>query len=725
MDHSSRHTTPGLPRTEGLIARSRPSPRRLICVGTIGALCLASLAWFSGASYSAPKSRAPVDLELVKELTSRLDDHRSVIRREAIVRLAQIGPGAADSLDQLTVRLGDEDPYVRAHAARAVYRISHLPDQAVRTLTELLQPDCPPVCCLVSLILGEIGPAAHLAVPALQTCMKATDTSVRLHAAEACLHIDPYDVPALRELLAAMDDDQSDTRYFAANALGACAIDNRQARFALQWALTDPNPTVAITASLNLSKRFEMTLPSTEPSLSPEEISQLVENLRTGSETARQIAAIRLGQAGPSARSAASALREALSDNDLAVRLHVAHALWQIDHQAGEVVPDLIDMLGAAKSNVSIAAISVLGEIGHGAEEALPSLYDMFAGSKLRDRLHLACMIARIDARDREMIGIVSSGLHETAGDVRYLAALALGSAPVGHQRRVERVLADAAQDRNLRVQSAAAEADHRLHARITFTRNALSTQYTSNFGKVESGPVTDEPAPGEVQETSPGARNPQTRQDSIRIREPERTTGPSIADVAKSIGPGEAAADEDVDPEEGLKPINVVRASIQTTRGNVPPDYAAAKMAAEGAGPYHGLGYTRGWGPSPFGWDAPAVCHKPLYFEDINLERYGIHFGFCEIAVSTGRFTKNVLLLPYNLLVQPTCERIYTIGYERPSNCVALHCFHTQCPDLSLRSWIDRWCYRPYRPACPWEGDDSVCDTDCDEVCDSDYSDD
>lgn len=733
MGQTPRHAFSRLTRDCGLPAHlwHLLSARLLVCMTATVCACLLGLSWFAGESFSAPRKKTSVDAELVKDLTSHLTDSRSAIRREAIVRLAQLGPDASDALAGLKNCLEDTDPFVRAHAARAVYRISLATETAVPVLIELLQPDYPQLCCLVSLVLGEIGPGAHLAVPTLQTCLKASDSSVRLHAAEACLHIDPYDVPALRELLAAMDDDQTDVRYFAANALGAAALDNPQAEFALRWALTDTNANVAITASLNLSKRFDQAVSAAvvEPILSPEEIAQLVEKLKDPSAKVRQTAAIKLGMAGRSARVASSALRESLADDDLAVRLHVTHTLWHLEHQAGEVVPELIDMLGVTRPNVSIGAISMLGEIGPLAEEALPSLNDMFAGAKLRERLHLACMISRIDPRNREMIGIVVSGLTETAGDVRYLAALALGCSPVGHQRRVERVLAAAADDRNLRVQSAATEANHRLHARVTQSRNALSAQYASNFGKFDEAAPQETPTVGEP--TTPGAASPdaipEPSEGSLRLNRPaarrgEPSAGPSIADIARSVGPtNSAAVDEDVDPEEGLKPISVVRASIQTATGPLPPDYAAAKMAAQGPGPYHGLGYQRGFTPMGFGWDAPAVCYKPLFFEDINVERYGIHYGFFETVISTGRFSKNTILLPYHILIQPMCEQIYTLGYERPSNCVPLHCFHTALPDWSIRSMIQRCTYRPYRAACPWESEDGVCYDDCDADCSDD----
>src|SRR5262245_36278336 len=37
-----------------------------------------------------------------------------------------------------------------------------------------------------------------------------------------------------------------------------------------------------------------------------------------------------------------------------------------------------------------------------------------------------------------------------------------------------------------------------------------------------------------------------------------------------------------------------------------------------------HGPGMIRQWEQSVSMWEAPAFCHRPLYFEDENLERHG-----------------------------------------------------------------------------------------------------
>jgi len=48
------------------------------------------------------------------------------------------------------------------------------------------------------------------------------------------------------------------------------------------------------------------------------------------------------------------------------------------------------------------------------------------------------------------------------------------------------------------------------------------------------------------------------------------------------------------------------------------------------------------------------AFCHEPLYFEQINLERCGHHWGFFQNAVSFAEFFGRTQTLPYHLAANP-----------------------------------------------------------------------
>lgn len=79
----------------------------------------------------------------------------------------------------------------------------------------------------------------------------------------------------------------------------------------------------------------------------------------------------------------------------------------------------------------------------------------------------------------------------------------------------------------------------------------------------------------------------------------------------------------------------------------------------------------NRRWLPMTMTWRAPDLCHKPLYFEEVNLERYGHTAGpFAQPLVSSAHFFFNIAALPYKMGIHPPNECQYALGYYRPGNC-------------------------------------------------------
>jgi hypothetical protein len=75
------------------------------------------------------------------------------------------------------------------------------------------------------------------------------------------------------------------------------------------------------------------------------------------------------------------------------------------------------------------------------------------------------------------------------------------------------------------------------------------------------------------------------------------------------------------------------------------------------------------------FTWKAAGYCHKPLYFEDWNLERYGHSHGWADPIVSAAHFFVRVPLLPYQMGVELPWECVYPLGYYRPGSCAPWTC--------------------------------------------------
>lgn len=78
-----------------------------------------------------------------------------------------------------------------------------------------------------------------------------------------------------------------------------------------------------------------------------------------------------------------------------------------------------------------------------------------------------------------------------------------------------------------------------------------------------------------------------------------------------------------------------------------------------------------RTWTPITMTWKASNLCHTPLYFEDVNLERYGhTHGPLLEPVVQSAHFFGNIAVLPYKMGVHGPKECQYALGYYRPGNC-------------------------------------------------------
>ena len=86
---------------------------------------------------------------------------------------------------------------------------------------------------------------------------------------------------------------------------------------------------------------------------------------------------------------------------------------------------------------------------------------------------------------------------------------------------------------------------------------------------------------------------------------------------------------------------------------------------------PESGAYEVRNWTMTTFTWTASALCHKPLYFEEVQLERYGHTAGPMKQAALSGvHFFGNIFFLPYHMGLNTPNECQYALGYYRPGDC-------------------------------------------------------
>ncbi|MBQ9812482.1 MAG: hypothetical protein IJM54_04115 [Thermoguttaceae bacterium] len=113
-------------------------------------------------------------------------------------------------------------------------------------------------------------------------------------------------------------------------------------------------------------------------------------------------------------------------------------------------------------------------------------------------------------------------------------------------------------------------------------------------------------------------------------------------------------------DPNE-MPPITEVPYKFVTSPGKVPESCPLPDQEYQRKAPT----------PITFTWKASSLCYKPLYFEDVQLERYGHYCHPLQQPVcSRVRFWLTIPCLPYLMGVNPPRECIYDLGYYRPGNC-------------------------------------------------------
>jgi len=297
--------------------------------------------------------------------------------------------------------------------------------------------------------LGQTGPAAKAAVPALTEALKDTDEIVRARAAEALGMIGPDAGSAAPALIEVMKKDSYGTaRSWAAGALAGIGMGAKGASVpALMEALTDKD--ISRSAAAALDKMGEgaaaaerLTKIVNDKTATPEArgnavmaltyagdhkptVSLLVSIVRdeTADPEIRKRAALGLGYIGEEAKDAAPALLAALdqkgvSDSapwslwrlgetekavarlselvvtarDPEVRRNAASGLVSMaggnaPPEAKAAVPALIEAL-KIKDDARLSVVNALGEIGPDAKAAVPALMELLKDddSFLRDR---------------------------------------------------------------------------------------------------------------------------------------------------------------------------------------------------------------------------------------------------------------------------------------------------------------------------------------------------
>lgn len=137
-----------------------------------------------------------------------------------------------------------------------------------------------------------------------------------------------------------------------------------------------------------------------------------------------------------------------------------------------------------------------------------------------------------------------------------------------------------------------------------------------------------------------------------------------------------DAAANELPAQEEQVAPLNItpiaeIPLSLAPINNHKAPKEKSTGLDSRTFGDLRELRMEQGWTPSMMNWRATNFAHRPLYFEDILLERHGQRRRHgTQPLWSAAHFFTTFPILPYKIGIERPCECIYTLGYGRPGNC-------------------------------------------------------
>jgi hypothetical protein len=172
--------------------------------------------------------------------------------------------------------------------------------------------------------------------------------------------------------------------------------------------------------------------------------------------------------------------------------------------------------------------------------------------------------------------------------------------------------------------------------------------------------------APGAERPSYDGAQQESPARPERTPAEPTDIEGPDDISMTDELAKGPTGPDKcptvkDHYDDGGFKRMDEITNELDPDPGEFPQEC-----------PLGGDEYEpRKFAMTTFTWKASALCHKPLYFEQVQVERYGHTFGPVVQPILCGaHFFISVPALPYKMGVESPWECVYALGYYRPGSC-------------------------------------------------------
>jgi len=187
-------------------------------------------------------------------LISGLDNRNSLVRREACLTLAELGPESLPALPRLKELLASREYGVPGAALVAACQIGADQSQVVTCLIKALKNGDVGVKIEAAKRLQWMGPSAKEAIPALEAALGDANAYVRERSIHALRDIGPAADTVVPALIGVLNDQERDVRRYAAFTLGHFGPKAIAARPALEKLSSDEEPHVRQAATEALKK---------------------------------------------------------------------------------------------------------------------------------------------------------------------------------------------------------------------------------------------------------------------------------------------------------------------------------------------------------------------------------------------------------------------------------------------------------------------------------------
>lgn len=331
----------------------------------------------------AAVAAARADGANVSALVAKLKSDSAEQRQAAAQQLGELGPKAIEAAPALIELLRDEDPGVFEAASKALGRMG---PKAVPLLIEGLGSKQTNVCRGAALSLSLIGPQAAPAVKPLIAVVQEGRPEERLAALVALRDVGPAAKPAVPALLKATRADDFRTQYVACMVLEVIGPEAKAAVPRLGELLQSGSASVRMHAALALGGIGKQI---GEPG-----VQDLVGALKDRSHIVRGAAATALGRLGDAARPAVPHLKAALDENRIDSRVAAVEALWKITGDADDVVARLTAEV--AGEDEPEKAADLLAQFGPAAKPAIPKLIESLESENPFIRMNVASGLGRL-----------------------------------------------------------------------------------------------------------------------------------------------------------------------------------------------------------------------------------------------------------------------------------------------------------------------------------------